>query len=52
MDEDIDYVINDMWMIIELMNVNQDKNKLEIKYQMEVLLNQLMNFYLQLLSKN
>jgi hypothetical protein len=36
MDEDIDYVINDMLMINEPMNVNQDKNKLEIKYQKEV----------------
>ncbi len=36
MDEDIVHVINDMLMIIELMNVNQDKNKLEIEYQMEV----------------
>jgi hypothetical protein len=51
MDEDIDYVIDDMLKIIELMNVNQDKNILKIKYQMEVLLNQLMNYFLRLLSK-
>jgi hypothetical protein len=46
MDEDIDYLINDMLMINELMNVNQDKNILKIEDQMEDLLNQLKNLFL------